>query len=329
MGLDGELDQLDFRRYMTGSGTPEAASRAEVVQHSGALYGLSRWSIDPCWSVEAGVRGETHRLAARQWVPPLVGAPELWPLAFDERSTDINYAAQLGVNARLAASWHVWARGDRVYRYPSTDEVATYQGYELTVPFNRDLKAETGWAVESGLGWAHAGWTADASVFALWLHDEIAFDAEANVNTNLPPTRRLGAEVSLGHSWEAVSLRSALTFVDARLIAGADAGHELPLVAPWVASVGGDWRLARQWTLRGDVSYQSARVLGDDYANRRPQLDGYTLCNLGLSWEPRPWLRVQAQADNVFDRTTISTGYRGSYYPGDGRSLRLSATYRF
>jgi iron complex outermembrane receptor protein len=85
--------------------------------------------------------------------------------------------------------------------------------------------------------------------------------------------------------------------------------------------------------LYAEANYTGKRYLGGDNGNLEPELDSYLLTNIALNYSLDVWT-ASLRLDNLFDEDYASAGFYSpwgshSFYSGDGRSIRLTAGYRF
>lgn len=222
-----------------------------------------------------------------------------------------------------------WLRYDRVYRYPSLDEVAAYQGYPLSDPLNEKLDPETGNVFELGARWTTPMWRVSWTAYHMRMDNEIVFDDLAKLNRNLGATRRMGteAELALDCGWYGANTR--WTLQDARMHGGENGGNQVPL-APRYYGVCSAWidpveelRLTLSW------AYVSKQYQGNDEANISRKMDAYGLLGFGVDITLGEYAKVNLAMDNLLNKTYATTAYTGAYYPGYGRSFRCGLTVEF
>ncbi len=239
------------------------------------------------------------------------------------------WAAELSLAHKLSERGELWAGYNRVYRYPTFDEVAAYQGFDLAVPLNKKLEPETGNNFELGLKHKGQEWATSWTGFYLMLDNEIVFDDVANLNRNIGKTRRVGAEadVEWDRKWYGATTR--WTFVDARLRGGVNDGNHVPLV-PWAYGVSSFWiKPIKEMRLAFTHVYVSEQFQGNDEPNERRKLDAYGLLGLRVNIAMTDYAEVNFSIHNLFDENYASTAYSGGFYPGSGRSFRVGLTLLF
>jgi len=222
-----------------------------------------------------------------------------------------------------------WLRYDRLYRLPSTDEIASYQGYPLTVPFNDQLAAETGHQVELGAEYVSGGWNLRLNGFIQWLEGEIAYDYLQNLNLNFADTRRIGAEGEVAYRtarWETV-LR--YTWLTAEFQDGAYRGNAVYLVPEQEATALLAWRPLEELLLQGEYQFVGSAFEGNDFQNDQPKLPEYGVLNFMVRWEPKPGFSIYGRVNNVLDERYATVKYNGVWYPAAGRQMQVGIRKEF
>jgi iron complex outermembrane receptor protein len=338
LGADITFDWLDYRK----SDIPKDAwiADATLERTSGALYAHDQFFIiEDMLALALGARGQVMRTTADgrgKWddwstwpatvrTSPLSGGQTDWQWAYD--------AALL---FRPIDELKTFARGSKLFRYPFVDEIASYQGFGAP-SMNTDLKPERGYQLEAGLSLdLFDSLTYDLRYYYLEMKDEIAWGN--NRNENLDKTRRHGIETGLRWTpepWGSLGLTYHL--VDAEFAAGANKGKTVPLVPMQVLSLDTEVNVAYGVSLLGAMRACDSQYLGDDNANAAGKIPGYATFDLGIRYAPAflEGFSITAACANVFDTTHATTGFWGwgygpdSFYPANGRTWRISASYAF
>ena len=335
-GSDVTFDQMDYRKSGRTSGKWNAD--AELERTSGALYAHDEFFILETLALAAGARGEVMRTTvtgrgawddystwpATPRVSPLNGGKTDWQQAYD-----------IALLFRPAKGQKYYVRGSTLFRYPFVDEIASYQGFGAP-SMNTDLEPEYGWQLEAGLSLElFDTFTYDLRGYTLEMHDEIAWGNGRNVN--LDKTRRYGLETGVRWSLEPWgTLGVSYQLIDAEFAAGANKGKTVPLVPMQVITLDGELAVAYGVSLLGAVRVCDSQYLGDDNANAGDKIPGYATFDVGIRYVPAflDGFAVTATCDNVFDKTYATTGFWGwggadSFYPANGRTWRVSASYEF
>ncbi|MFD2256755.1 TonB-dependent receptor [Luteolibacter algae] len=255
--------------------------------------------------------------------------PQNPDLNFQRSSSDFDHAYQLGLRWEPRDDLSTWLRFDQLYRLPSTDELASYQGFPLTVPFNDELFAETGQNIELGAEFETGNWTFRGNGFVQFLQGEIVYDFQQNLNTNFADTQRMGVELDMiyqANCWEAGVHYSGLR---AEYQSGPYQGRSVSLVPNHQASVDLIFRPSERLSLRGDYRYISSTYEGNDFENTAEKLSAYGLIGIQVRYEITEDASVYLSVDNLLDKRYAALKYSGVYYPGAGRSMSVGMKINF
>ena len=316
------LDLAQYSEIARINRTSEAGLTRDIL----GVFAAGRWEPWQGWHFEASGRVERSQIDAssRSFVFPNNPA-----LNFSRSAGETNDAWQAGVRWEPRETVSAWFRYDRLYRLPSTDEIASYQGFPLTVPFNDQLRAETGHNLELGGEWTPDAWTFRLNGFAQWLEGEIAYDYLRNLNVNLADTRRLGVESSLGYQagvWDA-SLHA--TLLSAEYESGPYAGKDVYLVPDQEITAILACRPSDRLTLQAEYQYIGSSYEGNDFLNNQPKLPSHGLTNFLARYEPKPGLSLYLRVNNLFDERYATVKYSGVWYPAAGRQFQLGIRREF
>ena len=224
-----------------------------------ALSGNAGRAEHPSLADAATDRSAALAVAGRQ---PL-GAVTMFPAlradlyAPDGGERRLALAPQLGVNAKLAASWQLKASAARAFRMPTLNDRYWQPGG------NPDLRPETAWSADLGAVLTRAASRAEATAFATTARDQIVWSPTAAgfwAPQNVARTRALGVEASaqtarpvpLAGRAGLATLGGVVTLTDARDL---DTGQPLRYVPRWAVKAWGglDWGTVRldlgaRWT---------------------------------------------------------------------------------
>ncbi len=243
--------------------------------------------------------------------------------SYDGEVTKDGWAAEASLLWKPVETLSLWVGYDRVYRYPVLDETAAYQGFALSKPFNEELDPETGNNFEAGIKYSGEHYTFSLTGFYLALDDEILFDSQTNLNVNIGPTERLGAEVEAGCTFQYAGGSVRAAFVDARFLDGPNEGKTVPLV-PWAHGVVSAWvEPVKSIRFTGYYTYVGSQFQGNDYANELDELNDYGLLGARIDLKPTDKITLFFKADNILDENYASSAYSGGYYPGAGQTFQF------
>lgn len=318
-GVQYRRDALDLDQFSEIARINQTTA-ARLSRDVLGIYAAGEWAPWKDWHLHASARWETSEVdaAARSFA-----FPEDPALNFSRGNEETNQAYQLGLRWEPRAEVSSWLRYDRLYRLPSVDEIASYQGYPLSVPFNDQLRAETGHNVELGAEWTPGPWMLRMNGFAQWLEGEIIFDYLQNLNLNLADTRRLGLETAAGYQagiWDAQVHYTTLT---AEFRSGPYEGKQVYLVPKHELAATLACRPAECVMVQVEYQYISDSFEGNDFQNVQEKLPSYGVANLLLRYEPKPGLSIYARVNNLFDERYATVKYSGVWYPAAGRQFQI------
>ncbi|MDR2313400.1 MAG: TonB-dependent receptor [Spirochaetaceae bacterium] len=280
-------------------------------------------------TLTAGARFDTAFISAKKSATASASAA-------DENKTWTAFVYDAGISFRPIEGLKVYAGGGTLFRYPFTDELASYYGTTFDY-FNTGLAPEKGFNIEGGAGWTFKDIAAlNGNVYYTQLEDEIGYDGSHNVN--LDKSRRIGTNLSLTLSpIPYMELSGAYSFVDAIFIDGANEDSHIPLVPAHTIYGTLTGKLPLGLEFGPTLEYRSKSYQGGDFSNTQEEVEGYALYGAFLRYtlnkEDRTF-SVQITVKNLLDTRHASNVYYNSfsgsaYYPEDGRSISVSARYRF
>ncbi|MXR70427.1 TonB-dependent receptor [Shewanella sp. JBTF-M18] len=246
------------------------------------------------------------------------------------------HAFELGLNYRPSQQHRFYLRADDNFRFAKVDEQA------YTPASIQGLKPQTGRSYEAGWDLLLERNSLRLSAYRLDLEDEIVFDPSAETpvggsfpgaNVNADASRRYG--VSADWDWQATQdllLGLEYNYIDAEFTEGLNEGKALSWVAKNTGRGYVSYDVYEHLQLFAEAVYTGERYIEGDNANLGDKLDAYTLANIAINYSRDAWL-ASLRVDNLLDKEYVSSGYfsiyGNGYYPGSGRALRLTASYRF
>ncbi len=350
-GVDLFYDELDFTDLHPDN-TDYAQARAYLDRTTVSPYLFMQHAFERPYKVSGGVRYETVRTDNRydDYVDDqILPTEELWGVGSYanpdfKSSPDLDpansytgvikkegWAAELALIREFGGSGSVWLGYDRLYRYPTLDETASYQGYVLSDPLNENLDPETGSNFEAGGRFFADYWKGSLVGFCLLMDDEIAYVETDSVklNMNIGETVRWGAEAELSYERAVWGASARWSLVRARFTGGADKGNTVPLV-PWANGICSAWVDPADFLrLTAELSYVSEQYQGGDTANELRKMDDYALFGLRANFRLSNAADLILSIDNVTDAVYASSAYYGGFYPGAGRSFRVGFNLRY
>jgi iron complex outermembrane receptor protein len=328
VGVDLYRDELDTRSYPSEKWTGKLTDGA-LTRDTLGVYGRQEAELLPGLTLSLGARKEWTNLKARYREP---ANPDAY---YDESTSSDESAFSIGLNQLIGSRARVFARLERFYRYPATDEIAAYQGYGTAVPFNAGLDAEKGLNWELGADFTpFAGASLSVTGFLMNMDNEIYWDGVKNANYE-DRTRRLGVEVEA--RWRVcrtITLSGSYTYQEARFAEGPSEDLELPLVPREKLSVGADIGFLRDFLLVVDMQFTGSFYQGSgQWAYQWPKLSSYTVWNATLHYRPSRLaerrLDLFVGVDNLLAEEYVTTGYFGGLYPAAERIVKAGLSVTF
>ncbi|MEO0055093.1 MAG: hypothetical protein RLZZ50_1040 [Verrucomicrobiota bacterium] len=331
-GVDFGHDRLDV--VVDGFADTRARLDRQVV----SPYLGAEWAVTEQVSLSGAARHEWNTIRAREEISGVR----------DDR-TDTGDACQLAVNYKPRVELRLYAKYDRAFRFPATDEISYYQGFlggpsSTPVFFNPELRPEISENHEIGADYCGNGWGGGASVYHLSTKDEIFFNNATSLNENLARTRRVGTQINLGYDAGFAALRTRADHVDAELVdASAGTGineGRLRVTPEWRITTTALVRPVERVELGVTHRYIAGSLVDDSYASANPdETAGVGLVDARLTYLPSKQWRLFAGVNNLFDKDYISYVGIGfppptfapttAIYPGQGRWIYAGASVRF
>ncbi|MCC6889036.1 MAG: TonB-dependent receptor [Hyphomicrobiales bacterium] len=312
--------------------------RYDLRQSTAALYVQETVGVRPDFDVAAGGRLQRNAVSARDRFDPnapgaAFSSAPVQGLPFD--GSELQYAWHLGAEYRPTRAVAFFGRAARSFRLPNVDERVGMSPFGLPTSF--DLKTQTSHDVEAGIRASIGTLTWQSSVYRMELENELHFSPATFTNVNLDPTRRQGVESIV--TWAAsptLRFKGGLAYTRATFRAGPFAGHDVPLVSPWTASLGVSWDIYRKYLVLDAVARAfSSRRMDNDQANVQPLIPGQTVVDLRIGGEIErfTWSLSVQNVFNVlyFDYAIASAFTLGTYnaYPLPGRTVLLKGGMTF
>ena len=208
----------------TAEQTTIALYSQNTIQHNEALrssFGLRLQQFD------ASIKDDYDPSAAAGFPWPNVKTPDL-------DDDDVEYAAHIGVEYMFTEDMQTFARFGRSFRLPTIDERiasdSSYAAFELDVQTSLDF--------EIGVQSRTEDYNWQASVYWMALEDELHYNPSSFINYNLDDTERTGIElqgsIDIAEKW---TLFAAASVTNAEFTSGDNEGNDVPLVAPFTATL--------------------------------------------------------------------------------------------
>ncbi len=314
-GVDLFYDTLDFEGNQGAK-----LNFAEFSRITAGPFLFAQKPATETITLSGGARFEAARTSGenRQYDTFGVLIPED---SYDTSVTKKSWAGEISMNWQPSETVSLWVGYDRVYRYPALDEVASYQGFALSVPFNKNLDPETGNNFEIGTKYRDETWTASATLFYLTLDGEIAYDSSTNQNVNIGDTTRYGADLELAFKKKNYGISTLWSLVNATFDSGENDGKTVPLV-PSVHGATILWaKPVKPLRLSATHTWTDRQYNGGNVENDSRQIKAYSLFGLRADLTCNEHLHIFLKINNLFDKQYASSAYFSGYYSGSGRGI--------
>lgn len=332
LGGDVHFERLRFRNKHLRSRA--SLYDSDLNRLTGALYAHNETRLTDTLTLTLGGRLERTRLRG----------DTLYYGAGQDNATVIrdgsSYDAALLY--RPLDTLKLYARLSSLYRYPFLDEQVSYNGgYPIGV--NQDLKPERGYNYELGTELRlHDELLLNLNLYHMDMKNEIAVDPSTWQQMNLNKTRHQGLDAELSWRRDRVAAASLIySYARAKFRGGDYDDATVPLVPRHTLTLRGELQFQTDFALIASLRATDAQHLGSDFANRSDKLAGFATLDLALRYTPSYCKNLQLifSCDNILDKTYATMAYyvdmggyvpdTQAYYPANGRTWRLSASYTF
>ncbi len=348
-GFESQFSNIDVQKDistkfisipLTYRAEDSCIERLNLGMHAGVEHDITDdLTLDICGRIDvartyANYIEQKHRLA---FTPPYY---EIYVDTNESYSDDVwqkGLAASVALNYKINKLSSVYAKFDQLFRYPSTDEIALYQGWggaANMINFNPDLKPEIGQNFEIGYKFEGSKLTVNSSVYALFLHDEIMYfptttSTGTTVNDNVPDTMRLGADLYGAYDFGVVGVFSAISIIDARFIAGEYKNNDIPFVPTFNGFAGFFLRPHERATLTMKFNYTSQQYPMSDLENKYQKVPDWWTADLRLNVKFCKYANAFFAIDNIFNEHYTLAAVFDSYYPAMGRMFKVGLNLKF
>lgn len=324
-GMEGHYDYLDITQFLDlQRQTPRGEGDLDRVMFAAYAQRQQEWTEK--WQSNLGLRVETVSLDAH-------AADFLSPgnqtINFQESQTDNGWALDANLLFSPRQDTKSWLRYNRSYRFPVTDEIAAYQGFPLSEPFNAGLGAETGNNIELGMLHERGSYSTRLNFFAMWIDGEIHYDFERNLNINGRPTSRIGAEWSITYRGDSFDCTLFYTIQESKYREGEYRGNRVPLVSDHRLNLVGRYKLNNHFSIQAEYIWSSSAPEGNDYDNTRNPLPSWQVVNILASYQPSDNWRFYFRIQNLFDEKYATLKFTGLWYPAPGQHYRVGIQHHF
>jgi len=349
IGMDLHSWRYDRRSTNSPGNVGQPINRVHVDQNNSALYLQDSIQLTKATGLTLGWRGERMKVAASDAVNPAAPGFFFNTAAPQAAASQRQNAWEVGLRHAINPNWSGFARASRSYRFVNVDEI-----YENDLFFSAQfqiLRPQHARTQEIGGDWRRGPLQARAALFRSNVTDEIHLDPFTTGvgNTNLPPSRRQGVELS--GSWQAATalrLNAGYAYTDARFREGVLAGNlfaigtnmnivgkKVPLVPEHKLNAGFAWEVAAKTRVSGALVYVSSQFMDNDEPNTLgTKVPSYSVVDLKATHDLGR-VRVGLTINNLFDEKYFNYAVRSAFiadryavYPLPGRTVALSAAIK-
>jgi len=320
LGLDYYHENLDVDKFNDREKTLRT-STVELTKNSLGCYIRDEFNILKELILSAGYRTERAEIKGNKMLS--TGA-----IPFDSKKIHKGEAYEVDLIWLIGEKSKIFTKYATVYRYPFTDEQASYY-VSGSDAFLIDLEKEKGKSYEIGTQlYPLENLKIGLTLFRINMEDEIVPDAFW-VSKNLDKTRHEGIEFAMSYKlMDMGKFYGNFTYHNAEFTAGQYNGKKVPLVPEEMANAGLEIYLPYALILSPEVRYVGKSYLGFDNDNSAEQMDDYTVYDLFLRYEPELddlKISVFFGIENLTDEKYSTMGYEGwpdTYYPSPGVTVK-------
>jgi iron complex outermembrane receptor protein len=211
----------------------------------------------------------------------------------------------------------LFARVNRSFRFPLTDELVVYDYVTGTIRVNSDLQPQTGQHYELGIRhFLTSKLQVDVTLYRADINHEIYFNRLTFANENYDKTLHQGVEAgSKAELFERLTVFGNYTYEQATFVGGPFDGNTIPAVPRNKFNLG--FRVhdvVPGFVFSATYNYVDSSYLISDQANEFPKLENYYTLDLRLSYS---WKRINAfvGVNNVTDQKYSEYGVVGGFPP--------------
>jgi len=335
-GVDVYLTDQDSDSFSGFAGTFIRSGVAEVERDTVGYYLNNDFSIFDNLVFSAGARRERVKYDLKQ-EDLLFGTPSL-----DDSVTEYENAFSAGLTFLYGIRSAVFARANRSFRFPLTDEVIGYDPDTFAPLVNEDLKPQTGKHYEIGVKhFFTEGIQGRLTLFRAEIEDEIFFDPTVlpfGQNTNHPETLHQGIEVGCrADVLNSLTVYGNYTYTEATFEKEPFEDNDIPGVPEHKGNVGfwiHDLTAVPGLGFSADYNYVGSSYAISDQENDFSKWEDYFTIDLKLSYR---WKGVKAflGANNITDEKYSQYAIIGGFpegvnlYPAPERNYLAGLEFRF
>lgn len=290
---------------------PSPSGLADIRRQSYGVYLSDEYSIVEKLILSLGGRLEYVDYDLHQ--KDLTGF--LAPLDATVKENENAYTA--GLTWLYSGKSSLFARANRSFRFPLTDELVVFDYVAGTIRVNSDLKPQTGQDYELGIRhFLTSKLQVDVTLYRADINHEIYFNRLTFANENYEKTLHQGVEVgSKAELFDRLTVFGNYTYDQATFVGGPFDGKTIPAVPRNKFNLGFRVHdLIPGFIFSAVYNYVDSSYLISDQANTFDKLESYYTIDLRLSYA---WKQVNAfvGVNNVTDQKYSEYGVVGGLTP--------------
>lgn len=324
VGVDLHRWQYRSQRTDRPENLVRPTNQVSIDQDTTGFYLLDTIELTPVTVVSAGWREERAKYSGQDVVDPSAPGCFFCSAAPAVSETQREHAWELGVRHAFTPRWAAFARAGRAFRFVNAEEI--YESDLNFAPQFQILRPQSARTHEAGAEWRAGSRAARATLFRVDVFDEIHLDPFTTGvgNTNLPPSRRQGAELEA--RWG--GFKAAYAYTDAKFLEGTlqgspfaigtnipIGGKTVPLVPRHKLNLAAAWDVAPRTRLSGAFTAVSEQVLDNDEPNTLGhRIPAYYVVDVKLAQTYR-WGRLAATLNNLLNENYYDYAVRSAFTP--------------
>jgi iron complex outermembrane receptor protein len=231
---------------------------------------------------------------------------------------------QMGLSHKISDDLRFYINRDENFRFALAEENVS-NGAVI------NLKPQEGVSWELGSVWNSKDLSFRWLLFQQNLENEIRYNDSTWSNENSDDTQRQGSTIDIGWAVnDRLNIDATATVMDAKVVAGALKNKTITGVSDQTAKVSAQFSPVNNLNLYIEAVYTGGMYIDRD--NEEPKLGGYTLTNMGASYQ---WddFKVRARLNNImgkkYSEYVVYSGGAPAYFPSAEESFNLSLEYSF
>jgi len=330
LGFDYRDGRREFKDDVLINGISQKAPNDKRKSFAGYVMNKSTFGN---WQFTQGYRREKveYKYSSKVYDPMTWQLKEIKPKSADYSNND---SFEFGVNYLYSDTGNVFFNYTRALRTPTIQDAGAWYG---------PVKTQKNDIFEIGLRDAYKNTSIATSVFYINSKNEIYYDKTNPFSSNNQnfdgKVRRIGAQLSLAHYFDKLTLRERVSYIVPKVKSGVYNGKEFAGVSRWTVNVGATYNIIKGLTANADIYYQSKYYAEDDFDNYFSKGNNYVTVDANLSYAFENGIELYTGVSNLFDkkyanavtstRSTFGAGPRKVYYPANGRSVYAGIKYTF